>query len=106
MERKQAKRIVSWSALAAAIAGLGIGQMLLQNSAEAQRNMVQGPVFEVDPFWPKPIPGLLGNAIGVWADEQDHIWITHRGADSPHNNEKGAQLTPPIAECCKAAPPV
>jgi hypothetical protein len=106
MERKQAKRIVSWGALAAAIAGLGIGQMLLQNSAEAQRNMVQAPIFEVDPFWPKPMTGLLGMAIGVWVDEQDHIWIIHRSSATLHNNEKGAELNPPIAECCKGAPPV
>jgi hypothetical protein len=106
MARKQAKRIVSWGALAAAIAGLGIGQMLLQNSAEAQRNMVQAPIFEVDPFWPKPMTGLLGMAIGVWVDEQDHIWIIHRSSATLHNNEKGAELNPPIAECCKGAPPV
>ena len=103
---EQTKTLVSWGALAAGIATLGIGQALLQNSAEAQRNMVQAPVFEVDPFWPKPINGLLGMAIGVWADEQDHIWIIHRSSATLHNNEKGAELNPPIAECCKGAPPV
>src|SRR5438876_4188731 len=103
---KQTKTLVSWGALAAGIATLGIGQALLQNSAEAQRNMVQAPVFEVDPFWPKPINGLLGMAIGVWADEQDHIWIIHRSSATLHNNEKGAELNPPIAECCRGAPPV
>src|SRR5438105_2587062 len=106
IERKQTSKFVSWAALAAGIAALGVGQALLQNTAEAQRNMVQAPVFEVDPFWPKPIPGLLGMTIGVWADEQDHIWIIHRGSPTLHNNEKGAELNPPIAECCKAAKPV
>src|SRR5438094_10641660 len=106
IDRKQTSKFVSWAALAAGIAALGVGQALLQNSAEAQRNMVQAPVFEVDPFWPKPINGLLGMAIGVWADEQDHIWIIHRSSATLHNNEKGAELNPPIAECCKGAPPV
>ena len=40
------------------------------------------PMFEVDPLWPKPLPNnwLLGWTIGVWVDEQDHVWIIHRGA--------------------------
>ena len=105
--RKQTSKFVSWAALAAGIGALGIGQAVLQNSAEAQRSMVQAPVFEVDPFWPKPIAGqLLGMAIGVWADEQDHIWIIHRSSPTLHNNEKGAELNPPTAECCKGAKPV
>ena len=69
---------------------------------------MQAPRFEVDPFWPKPLPNhwLLGSTIGVWVDEQDHIWIIHRSSATLHNNEKGAELNPPIAECCRGAPPV
>ena len=46
---------------------------------------VQAPRFEVDPFWPKPLPNhwVLGAAVGVWADAQDHIWMVHRGAQHP-----------------------
>ena len=107
IERKQTSKFVSWAALAAGIGALGIGQAMLQNKAEAQRSMVQAPIFEVDPFWPKPMNGsLLGMAIGVWADEQDHIWIIHRSSPTLHNNEKGAELSPPTAECCKGAKPV
>jgi hypothetical protein len=101
-----ARKFVSVAVLVAAIAGLGIGQAVLQDRAEAQRTNVQAPMFEVDPFWPKPFEGLLGMAIGVWADEQDHIWIVHRSSATLHNNEKGAELNPPIAECCRGAPPV
>lgn len=94
--------------LALSIAGLSVAQALLQNKAEAQRDTVQAPMFEVDPLWPKPLPNgwLLGMAIGVWVDEQDHVWIIHRSSATLHNNEKGAELTPPIAECCRGAPPV
>jgi len=107
IERKQTSKFISWAALAAGIGALGIGQAMLQNKAEAQRSMVQAPIFEVDPFWPKPMNGsLLGMAIGVWADEQDHIWIIHRSSPTLHNNEKGAELSPPTAECCKGAKPV
>jgi DNA-binding beta-propeller fold protein YncE len=102
------RRLISWTALGAAAFGLAAGQFLLQRSADAQRATVEAPVFEVDPLWPKPLPNgwLLGMAIGIWVDEQDNVWIIHRGAATLHNNEKGAELSPAIAECCKAAPPV
>jgi DNA-binding beta-propeller fold protein YncE len=102
----QEHKFVSSAALVAVIVGLGIGQAALQNKAEAQRTNVQAPMFEVDPLWPKPFSGLLGMAIGVWVDEQDHVWIIHRSSATLHNNEKGAELNPPIAECCRGAPPV
>jgi DNA-binding beta-propeller fold protein YncE len=102
----QEHKFVSSAALVAVIVGLGIGQAALQNKAEAQRTNAQAPIFEVDPFWPKPFNGLLGMAIGVWVDEQDYVWIIHRSSATLHNNEKGAELSPPIAECCRGAPPV
>ena len=82
--------------LAAGLSALGIGQALLQDRAEAQGAEVQAPRFEVDPFWPKPLPNnwLLGSVIGVWADDQDNIWIIHLSSSTLHNNEKGAELTP------------
>jgi DNA-binding beta-propeller fold protein YncE len=94
--------------LATSIFALGVGQALLQKRAEAQGAQVQAPLFEVDPLWPKPLPNnwLLGWTIGVWADEQDNIWVIHRGASGLHNNERGAELNPPIAECCRTAPPI
>jgi DNA-binding beta-propeller fold protein YncE len=69
---------------------------------------VRNAVRKVDPFWPKPLPNgwLLGMTIGAWVDEQDHVWIIHRSSATLHNNEKGAELNPLIAECCKGAPPV
>jgi DNA-binding beta-propeller fold protein YncE len=94
--------------LALSVAGLGVGQALLHNKAAAQRDTVQAPMFEVDPLWPKPLPNgwLLGMAIGAWVDDQDHVWIIHRSSATLHNNEKGAELKPPIADCCRGAPPV
>jgi DNA-binding beta-propeller fold protein YncE len=90
-------------------AGLGLGQAWLQNSAQAQRPTVptvEAPKFEVDPLWPKPLPNhwVLGMAIGVWVDEQDHVWIIHRGAPTLHANERALDLK--VGECCTAAPPV
>ena len=103
-KRKQ----VAGALLALSVAALGVGQAVLQYKADAQGTTVQAPVFEVDPLWPKPLPSgwLLGMAIGVWVDEQDHVWIIHRSSATLHNNEKGAELKPPIADCCRGAPPV
>jgi hypothetical protein len=106
IDPRQRRTFVLGAVLAAAVIGLGVGQAVLQDKAEAQRASVQAPIFEVDPFWPKPFNGLLGMAIGVWVDEQDHVWIIHRSSATLHNNEKGAELSPPIAECCRGAPPV
>jgi DNA-binding beta-propeller fold protein YncE len=96
------------TALAALIVALGVGQSVLQYKANAQGRTVQAPMFEVDPLWPKPLPNhwLLGWTIGVWVDEQDHIWVIHRGAGGLNNNERGLELDPPISECCRTAPPV
>jgi hypothetical protein len=43
------------------------------------------------PLWPQPLPNtmVLGSVTGVAVDAQDHIWVTHRGADSLEGNEKG-----------------
>ena len=54
----QQRKYVSGAVLVAAIVGLGIGQAVLENKAEAQRGNVQAPMFEVDPFWPKPFQRL------------------------------------------------
>jgi DNA-binding beta-propeller fold protein YncE len=89
---------------------LGAGQVALESTAAAQQTAVEAPRFDVDPFWPKPLPNhwLLGSTIGISVDAQDHVWIIHRGAStlSP-NNETPAAADPPLAkECCLAAPPV
>lgn len=83
------------------VAGIGGGLRAQTRAA------IQAPKFEVDPFWPKPLPNhwILGSVTGVAVDRDDHIWIVHRGADSLGNNEKGGILKPPTG-CCVPAPPV
>ena len=65
------------------------------------------PDFEVDPFWPKPLPNhwVLGSTIGVSVDDQDHVWILHRPG-SVDDNFKAAAVTPQVGRCCTPAPPV
>jgi DNA-binding beta-propeller fold protein YncE len=86
---------------------LGCTQGLLQQQAN-QGDFVSAPAFEVDPLWPKPLPNhwLLGMTIGVWVDDQDHVWIIHRSSATLNANERGAEVDPPTGECCRGAPPV
>jgi DNA-binding beta-propeller fold protein YncE len=86
--------------LAAALC-VAIGAVLLGQPA-------QKPAFEVDPFWPKPLPNawILGSVTGVRVDAKDHVWLVHRGADSlTARTENGLGTHPPTAEfCCRPAP--
>src|SRR5437879_7232433 len=104
----QHRNLMYGGVLAASVIGLGVSLSVLQYTARAQQSMVEVPIFEVDPLWPKPLPneGLLGMTIGASVDEQDNLWIVHRSSATLHNNEKGAELNPPIAACCRGAPPV
>jgi DNA-binding beta-propeller fold protein YncE len=93
-------------AFIAGFIALGAGQRALDNLA--QQESVQAPTFEVDPFWPKPLPNhwVLGNVIGVGVDAQDHVFIVHRNDTFDRQNEIGAANDPPLSECCVPAPPV
>jgi DNA-binding beta-propeller fold protein YncE len=67
----------------------------------------QAPSYRVAPLWPQPLPNhwVLGSVTGVTIDAQDHVWVTHRGADSLEANEKGMMANPPTSTlCCVAAP--
>src|SRR4051812_17299215 len=93
--------------LAGIIGVLAVGQSRVQAAVNA--SAVEAPQFEVDPLWPKPLPNhwILGSVIGVAVDSRDHVFIIHRG-DSTLNQrtEAGANATPPVGECCRAAPPI
>jgi len=90
----------------------------------------QAPAFEVDPYWPRPLPNhwVTGSTIGVSVDAQDNVWTIHRpntveanfkaadimvgdarGRDDEAQPGAGSSQTSaptPIGECCKVAPPV
>ena len=106
---KRKSNLYTGLAFVVALVALGVAQNALEKRAEAQeRAGVQAPRFEVDPLWPKPLPNhwLLGSAIGVSVDDQDHVWIIHRSSATLGNNEKGLELNPPTSECCAGAPPI
>ena len=72
------RNVYTAGAVIVAIAALGFGQQALDNAAQA--NDKQAPMFEVDPFWPKPLPNhwILGATIGIDVDSRDHVYIIHR----------------------------
>ena len=100
-----AKKIVLATSLVVLVGALWVGQSRLEGTVAAQ---MQAPLFEVDPFWPQPLPEnwLLGNAIGVWVDDQDVIWMVHRSSATLTGGESGAEQDPPTGTCCVGAPPI
>ena len=76
-------------------------------STQSGDGALGGAGFAFDPYWPKPLPDnwTLGNVVGVAVDSRDHVWIVHRPG-SLNQQERGADADPPLAECCRPAPPV
>jgi DNA-binding beta-propeller fold protein YncE len=105
MQSKKSKWLLA-SLFAVTFLGLGIGQFKLeQRAVAANAAAVNAPTFQVDPFWPKPLPNhwLLGNVIGIAIDSRDHVYIVHRN-DKFAATEMG--LKSGVSECCQPAPPV
>ena len=77
-----------------------------QDRIAAASNAVEAPVFEVDPFWPRPLPNhwVLGAVVGVGVDSRDHVFVIHRQAPLDERTEIGAATDPPTGECCLPAP--
>jgi hypothetical protein len=100
------RKLLLATALIAAIVALGIGQHAIE--ARASARLLDAPAFEVDPFWPKPLPNhwVLGNVIGVGVDARDHVFIVHRADTFDSLTEIGAVANPKLSECCVPAPPV
>jgi hypothetical protein len=63
------------------------------------------PKFKLDPSWPKPLPNKwkIGGITGLAVDKDDNVWAYDRPNDLT-DIELEAELTPPIADCCKLPP--
>ena len=88
---------------------LGLGQAVLERVSAAQAEGLKwGPMFEVDPLWPQPLPNhwVIGATIGVAVDERDHVWIVHRESTLNAGEIEAAADSQIAVECCVAAPPV
>ena len=100
------RNLLTAGAVVVALAGLGFTAKFFDNAANAQGKMA--PMFEVDPFWPKPLPNhwILGSTIGIGVDSRDHIYIIHRRDTFNERTEIGAATDPVKADCCIPAPNV
>ena len=100
------KNLITAVAVVAVLAALGYAAQSLEQKAESQDR--QAPMFEVDPFWPKPLPNhwILGSTIGIGVDSRDHIYIIHRRDSFNERTEIGAATDPVKADCCIPAPNV
>ena len=111
------------------VAGLVVLAGSSRPNARVAQATVQAPIFEVDPFWPRPLPNhwVTGSTIGLSVDAQDRVWTIHR-PNTVEDNFKAADIkvgdargrdpealpgrpgtTPTdafIGRCCKVAPPV
>ena len=124
------RRYLAWT-LVPVLVPCALGLVLLRsNPLIAQSSAKQAPIFEVDPFWPQPLPNewVTGSTIGLSVDSQDRVWTIHRpntvednfkAADIKVGDARGAddEALPGragekpatdtfIGKCCKVAPPV
>src|SRR5438105_127421 len=96
------RKLLVLSAIAICAITAGIWNPLSQNN-----NLLHGQAsptsikFQVDPFWPKPLPDdwVTGNVGGACVDSNDHVFVVTRTADP-------ANLTSQEKEVAKPAPPV
>src|SRR5215212_4654747 len=86
-----------------AFAGTALGQ-----GAATKAATVQGPRFEVDMLWPKPMPNrwIMGSVVGVAVDSRDHVYVLSIPDYFTARTEIGSGTNPPTGECCTPAPPV
>ncbi len=96
------------AALVVALIVLGVGQTKLQEPSVAAGSGVMAPHFEVDPYWPRPLPHMwaMGNTIGVHVDNRDHVFVVHRNDASQFGGNTEIGLQGGVSECCQPAPPI
>ena len=66
-----------WVGILGAQLSAGDGKTIIAQKSTTPDSV---PTFQVDPFWPKPLPHnwQMGDASGVFADSKDHIWVADR----------------------------
>ena len=105
--RESIRKIIAAGALVSVFLAFVTSHNYLKEAASAANSGRQAPYFEVDPFWPQPLPNkwILGSTIGVAVDDQDHVYIVHRNDDGNFATQE-IGIDNGIAECCTAAPPI
>ena len=86
-----------------------VGPRIVETARAERQQRAVAPRFQWDSTWPKALPEnwAVGPVVGVSVDARDHIWVIHRRSALVQNERyTAAAQTPPIAECCVAAPPI
>jgi hypothetical protein len=101
-------KLLIGATMAFALVVLAVGQTQIQQPSVAASGGVMAPAFEVDPYWPRPLPNMwaMGNTIGVDVDERDHVWVVHRNDESQFGGNTEIGLQGGVSECCTPAPPI
>ena len=76
-----------------------LGALPNENKAQSAQQAVEAPHYEVDPFWPKPLPDrwVIGAPSGVCVDSQDHVFIVNLSGLTPEERIT-AVAAPPVLE--------
>src|SRR6185369_7165238 len=104
----RSRKLLLGGAFTAALLGLAATPFVLERGGAAQAQAAGDtmvPWFEVDPFWPKPLPNhwVQAMTIGLDVDKQDNVWIVHRPQTLEQKESYAARNE---ADCCIAAPDV
>jgi NHL repeat-containing protein len=86
--------------------GLAVGLGLVSIEPAKSEKRLVGPAFQVDPFWPKPLPDnwVTGEVGGTCIDSQDHVFIVTRGFQTGGLVSPEGVAGQPVKS--KASPPV
>jgi DNA-binding beta-propeller fold protein YncE len=91
-----------WPAIA--FAALGISILAISNPSAVRAKGAAGPTasvpkYEVDPYWPKPLPNkwITGDVGGVCVDAKDHVFIVNR-QNLEEKETETAVSAPPVIE--------
>ncbi|MBH98914.1 MAG: hypothetical protein CMM56_10755 [Rhodospirillaceae bacterium] len=85
------------------LAGLFTSVAAQENEQATDEN--GAPLFQVDPFWPGPLPNRwsMQQVTGIHVDHLDHIWFLNRG-NGVEGDEIGGSDEPPRIDCCVRSP--
>jgi len=102
----EVRKTLQTAAIGLAYAALAIGLAIFSPHALSAQD--GAPKFEVDPSWPKPLPGrwVTGEMGGVCVDSQDHVFIAQRVSDVGGMDGHLEGLTNDELNAGQAAPPV
>src|SRR4051794_25443315 len=78
---------------ATAVLAIALGVLGTVRSRVQAQSTKRAPLFEVDPFWPKPLTNhwVTGSTIGLSVDAQDRVWTIHR-PNTVEDNFKAADI--------------